>query len=44
MGLKQNEKYTATKHFRDRLFERYGVVDSQWLAAAGLIIKKRKEI
>ena len=30
MGLKQNEKYTATKHFRDRLFERYGVVDSQW--------------
>ena len=30
MGLKNNEKYTATKHFRDRLLERYGVVDSQW--------------
>ena len=30
MGLKQNEKYTATKHFRDRLFERYGIADSQW--------------
>lgn len=30
MGLKQNEKYTTTKHFRDRLLERYGVVDSQW--------------
>lgn len=30
MGLKNNDKYTATKHFRDRLFERYGVADSQW--------------
>lgn len=30
MGLKNNEKYTTTKHFRDRLFERYGIVDSQW--------------
>ena len=30
MGLKNNEKYTTTKHFRDRLLERYGVVDSQW--------------
>ena len=30
MGLKNNEKYTTTKHFRDRLFERYGIADSQW--------------
>lgn len=25
MGLKNNEKYTATKHFKDRLFERFGI-------------------
>ena len=30
MGLSENSKYTSTKHFRDRLFERYGVPDSQW--------------
>lgn len=30
MGLSENSKYTSTKHFRDRLFERYGVPESNW--------------